>query len=260
MSEKGEQAPSTEEIDSLKAKLESYENLLKDVKNERGEQKYLNVETAIKALGDSQEYISKLKSESTESIEKLLKEVETYQEQLSERDSLSSLMERLQGVVKAPKEEIENKKGNDLENNEQEFSLEQIDSLVEKKLQEIKTKESAQKNLEDSLNMVKSYRGDVDLEKFLEDKAEEVGLTKESLSNLASSSPEAFKRLVGISGRANSSTGFPVGSGGRIPPANPDDLPDPTPTTSMLRGATDAQRQDYMKVLTERAMKRLGVS
>ena len=43
--------------------VNDYSALLSNIKNERGEQKYKNIEEALKALASSQEYIPKLHRE-----------------------------------------------------------------------------------------------------------------------------------------------------------------------------------------------------
>lgn len=158
-------------------------NLLTDIRNEKGEQKYRSVEDALYALKHSQEYIPELSSK--------LKQQE--QELIAAKQAAEKIAE-LERVVKALTEQNEPPKQNTPAN---EMTSEKVAELVSSVLSQRETEQVKQGNIKTVVDNVKSAFGEKADEIFY-GKAAELGMSAEQFNNMAATSPKAVLKLLGL--------------------------------------------------------------
>lgn len=160
----------------------SYENLLKNIKNERGEQKYKTVEDAMVGLLNAQQYIPKLKEE-----------LETYKSQVSTFQSELEKVKHIEETV------------NNLLSNQQQQSTQSAPVIDENKIADIvgqtlsrREQEIQQKqNINIVVSEVAKKFGEKSEEAFY-GLAKEMGLSNVEMNALAAKSPKAVLTMLGI--------------------------------------------------------------
>ena len=180
--------------------VDPFADLLGSIKNERGEPKYKDVQTALEALRHSQEYIPQLKSQKEETDAKLaalaveverLKNIEQSVQQLTQQN------DRAQGTPAAVG-----------------LSADDVANLVNQTLSAKEKQAIASANINAVVSQVQQAFGDKAGELFYT-KAEELGMTKEQINNLAAQSPTAVLKLFGLEHKPVQRTGAgapPAGS------------------------------------------------
>lgn len=173
----------------VQAQPDPLATLLSEIKDESGRQKYTDVETALKALKSSQEYIPQLKTELSSLKERaeLQNDFKTVQELLMTTDeSQTSAMPDLGAQAVTP-------------------AVEQptpaTEPSLEDQFKEFLAKQKAEETAESNLSKVHSKLSEVYGEKMqevYESKAQELGINAEFLNQMAQKSPQAvleyFKR------------------------------------------------------------------
>lgn len=158
--------------------------LLGEIKNERGEPKYKNVQEALKALNHAQQYIPTLKSKEQELEQKL-------------NDALAKLtkMETLEASV------LELTRSKEQPGNNQPTGLneEQVAELVTRTLTKTQQEAIQKQNLDGVVNATREKFGDKAAEVFY-GKAKELGMTVEEFNTLAARTPKAVLKLIGVEG------------------------------------------------------------
>lgn len=181
---------------------DNYSAMLASIKNERGEQKYKNIEEALKALQSSQEYIPKLHQE----IDNLKSQKNTLEEQyekalsigekidllLEERDRSGAPFDDNVGEPTPPKPE-EPPAQNSLN----------TDDLYRDFRQRMRNEEASlvqQRNFEEVNRALSQMYGDKAYE-FIANKSTEYGMSVEQMKQLASTNPKAALSLLGVSSK-----------------------------------------------------------
>lgn len=172
-------------------------NLLAGIKNERGEQKYKNVEDALKALQHSQEYIPNLKTE----LEKRDAELERLRQETAKINSLEQTLLEL----------TQNKNSN-TEQPPKGLSEEDIAHLVSGQLTKLQQEAVQTTNLDAVVTAVKSKFGDKSEEVFY-NKAKELGMSAAEINALAAKNPKAALKLLGLDDVAPNQTRNVPGNG-----------------------------------------------
>lgn len=181
---------------------DNYSAMLASIKNERGEQKYKNIEEALKALQSSQEYIPKLHQE----IDNLKSQKNTLEEQYEKALSIGEKIDLLleerdrsgapfddNGGEPPPPEPKEPPAQNNLN----------TDDLYRDFRQRMRNEEASlvqQRNFEEVNRALSQMYGDKAYE-FIANKSTEYGMSVEQMKQLASTNPKAALSLLGVSGK-----------------------------------------------------------
>lgn len=170
--------------------------LLASVRNENGEQKYKTVEEALKALQHSQTYIPSLKTE-----------LETAKAELARAKAEAERIAELERTL----ETLTQNQNSSVNTTPQGLSEEQIADLVVQTLQKTSTEAEKKKNILSVVNTMKEQFGDKAEEVFY-NKAQELGLGKDEINQIAAKSPQAAFKLLGL-GVSQDLNGTPSKSG-----------------------------------------------
>lgn len=181
---------------------DNYSAMLASIKNERGEQKYKNIEEALKALQSSQEYIPKLHQE----IDNLKSQKNTLEEQYEKALSIGEKIDLLleerdrsgapfddNGGEPTPPEPKEPPAQNNLN----------TDDLYRDFRQRMRNEEASlvqQRNFEEVNRALSQMYGDKAYE-FIANKSTEYGMSVEQMKQLASTNPKAALSLLGVSSK-----------------------------------------------------------
>lgn len=174
-------------------------DLLKDIKNERGEPKYKDPLEALNGLKHAQEFIPQLKSQLSD------KEIEINRL----REEVTRLKEVESSVAQLTQQQQQN-----LPTAASGITEEQIADLVARTMTK-KDNETLQKqNLSTVVSTLQTVLG-ADAEKTFYAKAAEFGMSQEEINTLAATKPKAVLNMFGITGvpAAPKAANTPTGSG-----------------------------------------------
>ena len=219
----------------------AYADLLGSIKNERGEPKYKDVQTALEALRHSQEFIPQLKSEK-----------EKTEQQLA---ALSAEVERLKTLEQSIEQLNLQNRGNE-GTPPASISKDDVASMVNATLtqREVAIKQKA--NQDAVAESVQKAFGDKAQETFY-GKAKELGMSAEEINSLAAKSPTAVLKLFGIDKVVTQQvTGLPTGGSVNTTGITPhQDTYIGSNKNSALVGATtadlQAERENSKKLVEE---------
>ena len=150
------------------------------------------------------EVIAKGKLEADTHIVELERQLEEMREDLGKQDYASKLLEQLQGKAPDPTKDpvvSKNDGGTTTEHTTPEISEDVLKSLVEKTLTERESASTKQQNVDVVTQKMTEMYG-TDAPTIINRKAEELGITKDRMEELASESPSAFLTLIGQPGVA----------------------------------------------------------
>lgn len=222
-----------------------FEDQLKNIKNENGEQKYDSLPKALEGLANAQSYIPQLKTE----LQTKEAELAELRKQLEGRASVEEVVSRLtaqQESQKAPEQ----------------TPAQEAQGLDEKAVAEMFNRFTSQQAKE-SLSASNAERVRTALtEKFgdkaqeaVQQKAKELGMTPDGIRALASQSPQAALALFGGASLSpqptTSSLNFPLSS-----PA-PQELK--RPEKSLLSGASSKEQAAFMRQIKEEIYRKYEV-
>jgi hypothetical protein len=166
---------------SQQAPANPLENLLTQIKNERGEQKYKSVEDALNALKHSQEYIPQL-NQRLQQTEAELEAARTAAARVAEVEAtVAKLLNREPAPAATPAAVPEDK----------------IAELVQATLQRTRAQETAAENQKKVVQAVMTKFG-ADADKVFYGKANELGFSVDQMNNLAATNPKAVLSLLGL--------------------------------------------------------------
>jgi hypothetical protein len=166
-----------------------FADLLKQIKNEKGEPKYKDVNTALSALKASQDFIEQLKREKTEE-ENLRRQREAELERLG---NIEDFVNRLKPNAK-PQEKQETPA------NTNGLSEEKIVKMLEEKLQQKELEAAYNSNYKGVVDhLVNTFGGQEEATKAIKQKADELGVTPQELKQMAQQKPALVKALFGSS-------------------------------------------------------------
>lgn len=221
----------------------SYADRLAKIVNERGEPKYKDVETALDALGHSQQYIQQLQRELDEA--RAAREAEQQEEDRLRQveESLRRLAESQQNNQPTPPEF-------------QGLTEEQIDSLLKNRLNEHEQQKLAQENVRKVSEAIRTQYGEKTQETVAQ-KAEAYGLSPQEFEQMAAKSPQMVLDIFGVKPHQPKQS---FSSSVNIPPINPQQESSLTPPEkSLMKGASDKDIMDYMKRVQAEVYRRHGI-
>lgn len=223
------------------------EDLLAQIKNDDGNPKYANVEAALKALKESQEFIPKVLQEK-KTVEQELAEA---RQKLEKAKTLEELTEALKSKQQ-PTDPQQTKEGEP-----KGVAPEDIDKLLENKLAAREQASKQKQNLETVINTVSSKYGDKAKE-HIQKVADQLGTTPSKLQELAAENPNMALRLLDAQG---SSSPNPSVSTTSAPRTIQDDNPMPTFEKSAARGGlSNDELVARWRQVKDYTHKKLGVS
>lgn len=233
-----EQKPTTQEAPEVThaSSADIFAHQLMSIKNERGEPKYNSIETALDALKHSQEYIPQIKSEA----ERWKAEAERLQAELAQRASIEDTISKFttQRTPEAPSTTTEAPKALDES---------AVEAMLQRALTAREQKQLAEQNLSAVSAQLTQKYGEKAKE-VLASKAAELGMSMESVKQIASSSPSAVLAWFNTSSPAPS--GAPVRSTVSLPDT-PRDTELKSPSKSLLRGASSKDQIEFLKKIRE---------
>jgi len=225
----------------------SSDNLFADqlasIKNERGEPKYRDLPTALEALKHSQEYIPQVKQEN----ETLTQEIERLKSELEKRESVESTLERFT----AQKEEAPSSQ------ELQGLTEEQVADLLDQRLTQREQQQAKHANAQQVEQAILQRYGEKARE-VVAAKADEYGMTASELQQWAQEKPKAVLALFDV--KSTSPQGSNSTSSVNIPPTKPEKPSLERPEKSLMSGATDRERADYMAKVRRATYERLGIN
>jgi len=225
------------------APTSAFEDQLKMIKNETGEQKYDSVPKALDALAHSQSFIGQLKEE-TASKEA---EIAQLREELAKREAVGDVVDKLTAQQAQPESIPPQVSGLD------EQQAVQLFQQLTAKQQAEKTASSNEASVSEALF---SKYGDKTAE-VVSGKAAELGMSVEGLKQLAQSSPQAALQLFQT--QASSSPSFTGGSVNIPPRVQQEETLAPPEGKSLLRGATTKEQIDYLRKIREQVFNKHGI-
>ena len=212
---------------------ETPDNLLRMIVNEAGEPKYKSIEDALVGLNNAQAHIKKVEAHDTALQQKL----DTAQEELNKKNAALEALDRFaqkqDDIVDPPVTPVLDEGA--------------VADLVSNILDQKETKTKHKTNLTQVTSKLKDKFGDKASEVFY-DKAEELGMSREEINKLASSSPKVVLKLFGEEVSSNVTP--------NVSSINTDGLETPTPTPtgqlppatkSVMAGATTQELAAEMK-------------
>tara|TARA_B100001063_G_scaffold227047_2_gene237175 strand:+ start:22673 stop:23410 length:738 start_codon:yes stop_codon:yes gene_type:complete len=210
---------------------------LGSIRNEKGEPKYSDINTALEALKHSQEYIPKLSQEKQQ-----------LEEQLNELRAKLEASEKISDVLSqtTPKEE-----GTPATPNLGEVDIEK---LLEEKLAAREAASAAQSNAS-RVNQELMTRFGANAQAEVQKVASELGLSASELGEMAQSKPDVVLRLFGTGGNVK-----PTASGARLPQHTTDANEIKPPEKSLLRGASGQEQAAYMAKIRESIYNQHGIT
>lgn len=182
-----------------------YADLLNSIKNERGEPKYKDVQTALDALKHSQEFIPQIKTE----LEQKNAELERLRAEAARVKELEDTLLKLSSGQQPPQQtQTPAPQG---------LSTDDVAKIVSQTLDKQAKEKTAKENTQSVVQKMAEAFG-ADAEKVFYQKAKEFGLTEQQVNDLAAQSPQAVFNLYGI-GQTKQQSSFPAPSQGSINPA-----------------------------------------
>lgn len=176
--------PNTGDPSSTQA--DPFADKLSVIKNENGEPKYKDVETALDALSASQQFIEQLKAEKAE-VEQANEEAKR---KLAEMGSIESFVEKISPKTATPPNPEATTKET------QGLSEEKVAELLEQRLTERERKQAEESNLSSVVSKLSELYGDKAGE-VIKTKAKEMNTTAAELRNLAAKNPTMALNLLG---------------------------------------------------------------
>lgn len=219
----------------------SLEDLLKNIKNEQGEQKYKSLEDALVALDHSQKYIPELKSQLTGTVE----ELNRVKEQMSKFENIEDTVQRLLAQQQKTQHTTDPVNSG--------LDEQAVIKLVQDSLQQSKSHEIAEANMKLVNDTLVSKFGDKVID-VLESKAKELNTTRKSLGELSKSNPKLVLALF--------EDGKPKVTNPTVPSRTtspPTDKPNNEPKRSMLSGVSVRDQAAEMKRLRDQVFEKHGI-
>jgi hypothetical protein len=222
--------------------------LLKSIKNENGEQKYDSLDKALEALGHSQQFIPQLKSQLTERETELAR----VKAELEQRESIEAVVQRLTARESTEDGNLHANVGLDEQ---------AVRKLVEQSLVKTLTDRDVQTQYQSNVSKVQdaliAQYGDKTKE-VLAEKAAALGTTPKELGDLAGRNPALVLELFKAQGVH---TPNPTVRGRNVEPINPQQTEKlKRPEKSLLSGATNKERAEFMQKIKEQVHAKHGIT
>jgi hypothetical protein len=160
--------------------------MLGNIKNERGEPKYRDLNTALQALQASQEYIPSLKTQ--------------YESEKAEAQRLREEVARLKTIEETVAALTQRQEQSASPQAQQGLSEEQIAELVNRTLSRKEQETLQASNLASVVSTLQQSFG-ADAEKKFYEKATELGMSQVEINALAAKNPKAVLSMLGVNGQ-----------------------------------------------------------
>ena len=219
--------------------------LLKEILNERGEQKYADVPNALKGLANAQEHIKTLQQQ----IEASKSDYEALKAELAKRQSVEEALAKLTSQpTQEPPPSATPQAG---------LTEQDVGALLERFLSERTQADMANANMNSvQQELVKVY-GDKTKE-VVAQRAQELGITSEDIGLLAQKSPKAALGLFTLTQQSQVPPKTSNILSGTMLTQTPSDTLAP-PSKSLLSGASSKDVAEYMRQVKEYVYKKHGV-
>lgn len=219
---------------------------LNDIKNDKGEPKYTDVNSALTALQHSQQHISNLESEASQSKE----ELDQLRQELTKRKSVEDIVKDLtQSDPDDKKVDLPNVSGLDEA---------KVLDLVNQALGDQSRQTRAEQNLNLVANKLSESYGDK-AKQVIAQVATDTGTTPQGLQELAKASPDLVLRLfdkVEIRSPTNPSQSSTISQ-----TSAPEDNEAPKPDRKILtEGVTNQEAVDFWRKTREHVHKKWNVT
>ena len=192
--------PSVFENANTNVSTPNYDEMLANIKNEKGEQKYANLGEALKALQNAQDYIPKLHQE----IDGLKNKTNTLEEQysnaLSASEKLDALLKEQQELKQSifdTKKEEEPPPVEDVPDPAPQLNEDDLYNKFRARMAEEENARNAEQNVKLVENQIVSLYGDKAVD-YLRSKSQELGMSVQDLMELSGRSPKAAMNLLGV--------------------------------------------------------------
>lgn len=224
---------------------QDFGDLLKLVRNEKGEQKYDSIPKALEGLVHAQQFIPQLQT----SLQTKEAEIEQLRAELAQRQGLEDVVNRLTAQQPSTvKDEPPVTSGLDEQ---------AVLNLVKQTLEQNGLQQTAQSNLLKVQDTLSAKYGEKTVE-VLEAKAKELGTTRKELGELASRNPSLVLALFNV--QASSSAKPTTGSVSIPSSYQPPREELKRPEKSLLSGSTSAEQRDFMRKIKEDVYAKYGVT
>lgn len=222
-----------------------FDDKLKEIVNDKGEPKYRDIETALSALKESQQFIETLKQEKSQTSA----ELEEARVELERMGNIDDFVKKLNPPATTKETEETPSKTDSL-------SEEKVEQLLQKHLQQRDTQSQQRKNLEEVTRKLSDVHGDKSAE-FIKQRAKELGTTAADLKQLAMTNPRLAMAALETKAKNNAEPSRSQMSSTYTPT---DDNPLPTWERGAASGGlTDRELGDRFRQAREYTHKRLGV-
>lgn len=172
---------------------DQFATLLASVRNERGEQKYKDVNEAFNGLAHAQQYIPQLKTELSQKEQALA----AAQQRLAELEEANRSLLALTSNPAPQNQPVP-----------QGLDEKQIAELVARQMDERANATASQQNIATVVSTLQSVFG-ADAEKAFYSKAAELGMSVQEMNTLAAKSPKAVLKMIGVSESTPKPNGIP---------------------------------------------------
>lgn len=220
---------------------------LASIVNEEGKQKYADVQTALDALKNSQDYIPTLKTE----VANKDAEIAQLREQIAKSQGVQEALERF---AQQPQQSAQPT----AQDAPQPVAQESVDvnQLVQAAFQAHQQQTLAEKNLSEVTSVLASQYGEKAVE-HLQNKAKELGTTPEYIQEMARTNPNMALTLLGTS---KPKTNMSYGGTNTAGFAAPQIEKVGRPTKSLLAGANSSDVQNFMKQIQAEVYREHGIN
>lgn len=231
------------------AQTDPFADKLSAIRNEKGEPKYKDVNTALDALAASQNFIEQLKSEKRQVEESY----NSLKEDLEKRETVEDFVNRISPTAQKPQETPKTSA------NTEALSEEKIAELLDQRLS-IRDQQSAKENnLKTVVSKLSEIHGDnAKAALFIKEKAKELQTTPAALKELAMSNPTMAMQLLGGVPKAQNTS---PSQSTNVPPISPTDSNEPPKfERGIARGGfTNKELVEMFRRSKEYTNKRLGL-
>ena len=221
---------------------DTFVDQLNAIQNENGEPKYKDVQSALAALGHSQQHITTLESEKVTREQ----ELQTVRDELASKKSVEDFVAQL-----TSKQDPDPTKPNVAPG----IDANAVNELITRQLGQAQVTATQDSNLQSVLGKLNELYGDQASE-IITTKAAELGTTVATLETMSKENPSMALAILG--GEKVCKPQVPSQSSVRLGSApKGDELQ--APEKSLMRGATGAEVTDYWKQIQANVHKKFGV-
>jgi len=223
-----------------------YANLLSNIQNEQGQQKYDSLPKALEGLQHAQTYIPQLKTE----LQSKEQEIVSLRAELAQRTSVEDVVSRLTAQQKQAPEQGQPPATSGLDQ-------QAVLQLVQQALGQAKQQDQYTSNAAQVQQALSQKFGEKSRE-MVEQRARELGTTPSELGKLASQNPALVLALFNAQA---SSSARPTTGSQHIPASYMPTAPVlERPAKSLLSGATSREQTEYMRKIKADVYAKHGIT